>query len=75
MESQAESLVESITSPTGISIIVLLALWDGVWRLLAMWKATKKGEKIWFVLLGVISSLGILPIVYYFFLAKKDNKN
>ena len=75
MSENAADLIEAISSPTGISVLALLTIWDIVWRLLAMWKAAKRGEKVWFVLLAILSTLGILPIVYYFLLAKKNEKH
>lgn len=47
-----------------ILIIIVLAIWDAVWKLLAMWKAAKRSQTGWFIFLGIISSIGILPIIY-----------
>lgn len=49
--------------------IPLLA-WSMAWKGLALWKAGKKSDKIWFVALLVINTLGILEILYYFFFSK-----
>ncbi len=45
-------------------LLVVLVLWDSVWKLLAMWKAAQKKEVVWFILLAVINTVGLLPIAY-----------
>jgi len=51
-----------------------LMLWTIIWKGLALWKAAKKEDKIWFVVLLVLNSLGIVEILYYFFFSKKTLK-
>ena len=38
--------------------------WDLCWKLVAMWKASQRGSKIWFIILMIFNTLGILPIIY-----------
>lgn len=45
-------------------IIAILAIWDSVWKLIAMWKAAKRSQIGWFICLGIFSTIGILPIIY-----------
>lgn len=42
----------------------IIVVWDGVWRLLALWRAARRGQTWWFVILAVFSTVGILPIIY-----------
>ena len=46
-------------------------VWDVTWRLLAMWRAVKENQKIWFVLFMIVNSVGLLPIIYLVFVAKE----
>lgn len=46
------------------SVIVLLAIWDGVWKLIAMWKSARNNQLAWFVCLAIFNTIGILPILY-----------
>jgi len=46
------------------SVIVLLAIWDGVWKLIALWKSARNNQLAWFVCLAIFNTAGILPIVY-----------
>ncbi len=55
----------------GISLIVI---WEVVWKLSAMWKAAKKNSVVWFIILAVFNTLGILPILYLFVFSKIKSK-
>jgi len=47
-----------------VTIISLLALWDLVWKGLALWKAAKNNHAAWFVCIIIFNTAGILPIIY-----------
>ena len=47
-----------------VSVIVLLAIWDGVWKLIAMWKSARNNQLPWFICLAIFNTVGILPILY-----------
>lgn len=47
-----------------ILLIIVLIIWDAVWKLISMWKAAKRSQKGWFILLGILNTAGILPIIY-----------
>jgi uncharacterized membrane protein len=53
----------------GLGIVVLI-LWTLVWKGLALWRAAKRGEKIWFIVFLLVNTLGILEIIYLFFITK-----
>ena len=48
-------------------VIFALIIWSLVWKGLAMWKAAKNGSKWWFVIMLIVNTVGILDIIYYFF--------
>jgi len=54
--------------------ILALVLWTMVWKGLALWAAAKNGHKIWFIVMLVANTAGLLEIVYYFFFRKKGQK-
>ncbi|MFH1767070.1 MAG: DUF5652 family protein [Patescibacteria group bacterium] len=41
-----------------------LLIWSLVWKGLALWRAAQLKEKVWFVVLIVFNTLGILEIIY-----------
>lgn len=57
-------------------VILLIALWDGVWKLIAMYKAARKRSIPWFIILAIFNTVGILPILYIFLFSelKLDSK-
>ena len=57
-----------------LTLIIILAIWDLVWKLIGMWKAARNKSIIWFVVLGIVNSVGILPILYIYIFSKWDKK-
>jgi Family of unknown function (DUF5652) len=53
-----------------IIVVALLAIWDGVWKLIAMWKSARHQQLAWFICLAIFNTVGILPILYILFFQK-----
>jgi len=53
-----------------VIVIILLAVWDGVWKLIAMWKSARHDQLAWFICLAIFNTVGILPILYILFFQK-----
>ena len=53
-----------------VPIIILLALWDSTWKVIAMWKSARNNQLAWFVCIAIFNTLGILPILYILFFQK-----
>lgn len=47
-----------------IAVVVIIAIWDGVWKLIAMWKSARNSQLAWFICLAIFNTVGILPILY-----------
>lgn len=62
----------TIAQQFGIPLWFLIAIiiWSYVWKLLALWKSARKGSIVWFILLAVINTAGILEILYIFVFSK-----
>jgi hypothetical protein len=65
MEDQIISIL-----PWLIPVIIILAIWDSVWKLIAMWKAARANQLPWFIILAIFNTLGILPIIYIVLIRK-----
>jgi hypothetical protein len=50
--------------------IILVAIWDGVWKLIALWKSARHDQLAWFICLAIFNTVGILPICYILFFQK-----
>jgi hypothetical protein len=55
----------------GLALFVLI-LWSIFWKGLALWKAAREGSRIWFVVLLVVNTAGILEILYLYVFSKKS---
>jgi len=53
-----------------VPIISILAIWTLFWKAAALWSAARKSHRIWFILLMVINTVGILEIVYLFVITR-----
>jgi len=58
-------------SPAVILVFVLLSLWEGVWKGIALWKSGRHKQLVWFICILVFNTAGILPIIYILFFQKK----
>lgn len=47
-----------------IITIVILSVWELVWKAFGLWHSAKNDDKLWFVLIMILNTAGILPIVY-----------
>jgi hypothetical protein len=52
----------------------LIVVWSLIWKALALWRAAKNDSKIWYVILLVLNTAGILEILYYFIFGKKKSE-
>ncbi len=53
-------------------ILLIVFIWTLIWKGLALWKAAKNNHKIWFVIILVVNTMGILEILYIYWLSKID---
>jgi hypothetical protein len=59
MENQIHSML-----PWLIPIIIVVGIWDAVWKLIGMWKAARQNHLAWFICMAIFNTIGILPIIY-----------
>lgn len=58
--------------PVGNPVFLFLfLLWSIFWKGLALWKSARNDQRYWFLVILVVSTLGILEIVYLFRFSKK----
>jgi hypothetical protein len=53
-------------------ILLVLAIWTIPWKGYALWLAAKRGQKIWFIVMLILNTVGILEIFYIFQIVKKS---
>jgi len=55
-------------------ILVPAVIWSLIWKGIALWKAARREDKVWFVVLLILNTLGLLEIIYIFLVAKDEKK-
>ena len=60
-------------TPIFWTLIVIVSIWDVVWKGIALWRAARNGHQVWFIFLLIVNSVGILPIIYILFFSKKKD--
>lgn len=63
-----------ITPETFVALFIVMALWSIFWKGWALWIAAQNTHKVWFVILLVLNTLGILEIIYIFAVGKPAEK-
>lgn len=58
-----------------LSVLVIpVAIWSVFWMGWALWRAAKDDSKVWFIVLLLVHTVGILDIIYIFLISKKYGK-
>lgn len=58
------SFYQSLGLP--IWLIIIASVWTLVWKGFALWKSASLNHPIWFIILLIVNTLGILEILYIF---------
>jgi len=52
-------------------LIVVLMIWEGIWKGIGLWKSGRNNQLAWFVCIFIFNTIGILPIIYLLAFQKK----
>ena len=55
-------------------LLFIVIAWMLVWKGFALWRAAKMSHRVWFVIILVINTIGILEILYLFLFSKINLK-
>ncbi|MBU4204780.1 hypothetical protein KKE19_04355 [Patescibacteria group bacterium] len=61
--------------PRFYALFMAMAIWSIIWKGFALWRASKNHQKVWFIVLLGVNTVGILEILYLFYFSKKKDKN
>lgn len=61
------------TLETGV--LVVLSLWSIIWKGIALWKSARNKQLYWFIAIFILSTLGLLEIIYILFFQKEEKEN
>ena len=65
--------MDQVTSmPMWMTILILLSIaWTLPWKGVALWKSARNKHLVWFIVLLIVNTLGILEIIYIFGFSKR----
>ncbi len=55
-------------------LLAAIIIFDLILKGFALWKAARNDQKVWFIFLLFINSVGILPIIYLRLMKKRERK-
>ncbi|MGD0284066.1 MAG: DUF5652 family protein [Candidatus Saccharimonadales bacterium] len=63
-----------VISHATLTLILLLAIWELIWKGFALWRAGKNSNLGWFIVILILNTAGILEILYLFVFSKPNDK-
>ena len=54
----------------GLVLFIGIVLWAMFWKGLALWHSARRGSPGWVTVLLLVNMLGVLELIYLFFVAK-----
>jgi len=58
-------------SQVDLNIILVLVVWELIWKGIALWKCGRNNQKTWYVFILILNTFGILEIAYLLFFQPK----
>jgi hypothetical protein len=58
--------------PWLLPAIIGLALWSFIWKALALYRAGSNRSPVWFIVILLVNTLGVLEILYLLYFGKKN---
>jgi uncharacterized membrane protein YiaA len=50
--------------------ILLLVVWELIWKGIGLWKSARNKNLGWFIAILILNTVGILPIIYILFFSE-----
>lgn len=59
-----ETIYTFYQTPMFYNLMIIVMLWDILWKALALWRAARNGNQGWYIFMIILNTVGILPIIY-----------
>lgn len=69
-----ENLTAFTSQAWVVPVFLILMVWSLIWKGVALWRAAKDDSTLWFVLILILNTLGVLEIVYIFAISPMNKK-
>jgi len=63
--SALQNFIETHPIAVGLAFV-----WVMIWKGFALWRAAERNNRLWFVVILIANTLGLLEIIYLFFITK-----
>lgn len=68
----------ALVTPANIAVfnvlLIVLVVWSLIWKGFALWRAASRGDKVWFIVLMILNTVGLLEILYLYVFSKREAK-
>ena len=54
--------------------LAIVYIWSLAWKGWALWRSVERKDKVWFILLLIVNTVGLLEIVYIFYFSRQKSK-
>lgn len=67
---------QALSGYMGLAVWIICAVlvWSVIWKGIALWKSARHRQLVWFIVLLVVNTAGILEIIYLLFFQKKEGR-
>ena len=72
-----QEYLNQVLNQLGIPLwgFLIFIIWSYTWKLLALWKSARKNSPVWFIILALVNTAGILEILYLFVFSEIKRNN
>lgn len=56
--------MEYTLSTTWTVILIIGIIWELIWKAAALWRAAQDEHRVWFAVILLLNTLGVIPILY-----------
>jgi len=49
-----------------LPVLIPIVAWSALWKGLALWHAARRADTVWFVVLMIVNTVGILELIYLY---------
>jgi hypothetical protein len=56
-----------------MALLIIIVIWSGIWKAIALWKSARNKQIVWFVVLCILNTIGLVEIIYLAFFQKDMN--
>lgn len=75
IQEQILTIQEIALFPEAKIILGVFVFVELILKGFALWRAAKRSDKVWYIAILVLNTLGLLPFIYLIITRKKDDVN